>query len=201
MPPGNSTLAAMERDRRSLSSILPDGASGKIDDLCIEVTAPSVGARPVATALVEIPYTTAQELLPQGREYAELFLRCYRVLAALCVEPEFRGLGIATGLLRLGEVSALREGARWLVGFADERTASSGFYQRSGYTLTGVGQPITWLPPVPVDFPGQPLGRWFFKDLWEAHADQVQCDECSSPMVFDPTRFSHGALQCPRCGD
>lgn len=180
---------------------MPDGVSGKIEDLCVEVTDPSSGTRPVATALVEIPYNVAQDLLPQDRECAELYLRCYRVLAALCVDPKYRGRGLATGLLRLGEISALRAGARWMVGFVDERTATSGFYQRFGYTLTGVDQPMSGLPPVPAEYPGHHLGRWFFKDLWEAHPDQVQCGECSLPMIFDPSLFSYGALRCPRCDE
>ncbi len=54
-----------------------------------------------------------------------------------CVDPEFRGQGIATGLVERATILARQRGAEWL--HVDFEPHLTGFYRKLGFTPTEAG--------------------------------------------------------------
>lgn len=141
----------------------------------------------------------ADELIDGDPEGARRLSTSHRILAALFVLPEARGLGIGRELLQEAAYWALPQGGRYLDGFVDERNDSVGFYRRAGATVVGRN---TGLPPRrPTNsemrhYPGLD-GTWFYVDAWRVHSEILCCSQCRA--VFDFVDEDGGYLRCRNC--
>ena len=79
-----------------------------------------------------------------------------------------RGQGVARALLAAVEANARIEGVSHITGFMDERNGEPSFYERNGYRIMPLQEPVPSLEPYPVteSHPDPTLfGHWFYKQL------------------------------------
>lgn len=156
------------------------------------------GTRILGGAIVDAENTS---YLPASERDTALRLASHhRVLAGMFVVQAARGRGIGRELIDEASVWALRDGARYLDGFVDDRNAGSvKFYQRAGAQVLphNRGLPARHPSRVEQSHRHELDGHWFYVDAWERHSDLVRCRACGGGVMFDPS--DGGRLLCPEC--
>ena len=116
------------------------------------------------------PYSMVIQIAtqPGGQEYARGLARARRVLGSIAVREDMRGQGVGRALLAAVEANARIEGVSHITGFMDERNGEPSFYERNGYRIMPLQEPVPRLEPYPVteSHPEPTLfGHWFYKQL------------------------------------
>lgn len=148
-------------------------------------------------AIVEVPHYA--ELQKTNPENAKSLAEFHRTLAALFVAPTMRRSGLGSQLMSIVTETTLRQGARWVEGFVDDRNGSADFYRTNATRVQAhnTGLPARWPAQTRMTHPPGLHGHWFHYDLWELYGDQMQCSHCQGHLKFVPD--DGGRLRCAAC--
>lgn len=152
-----------------------------------------------SAAIVETPYY--DELVRENEEQARVMAEHHRVLAGMFVPQEFRAQGLGREMLYWAAHHSLNQRARYLDGFVDDRTGSTGFYRKSGAVVAERNQGLPARSPanVPLNHVKEVSGHWFYLDLWPMFQELMRCAKCGDHLRF--ITDDGGRMTCNTCGD
>lgn len=182
--------------------------TGKLERLFENIGAPPACEKIVAVehgsiigaAILEPSW--AEDLPIEDRGDLIDLTRFHYLLAGLFVQTQYRGKEIGRRLLSTACEEALSRGARYVEGFVNDRSGSSGFYRRFGAVMMPHNEGLPGRSPTYVRRAHTPWdnGYWFYIDLWSKFAILVNCPKCGQKesLAFDPSLG--GFLLCAKCG-
>lgn len=150
-------------------------------------------------AILETPvYGQAWEQDPAAARGLAQF---HRVLAALFVSPPAQGHGLGRHLMAsIAGDEVLKDRARWIDGWVDDRSGSRGFYE----DIDGVqvydneqGLPPRWPMHMSLTQDPESSGAWFCYDTWPDRIDSLHCSRCGGPLRFHDGKRE--GVECPNC--
>lgn len=179
----------------SIDTLFDDPAEAPAASVTYAAVEPDGGL--YGAAIVEVPhYAELQETNPEN---AKLLAEYHRTLAALFVAPAMRRSGLGSQLMSVVTEMALREGARWVDGFVDDRNGSVDFYRANATHVQprNTGLQARWPAQTGMVHPPKLDGHWFHYDLWAMYGDQMQCSHCQGHLKFIPA--DGGRMRCETC--